>query len=278
MLDAAQAARRPPLLNAQSAVSLAAALWFTAAFAGQMIFAIYIAAFYGGAVLQGNLEAWNARLIIGLVDGDWAGNAALGVHLLLAGVITVCGPLQFIPEIRRRAIRFHRWNGRIYITAALVISVGAAWMIITRGAGGFDATAILVNAALIAACAAMTLRCVLAGKMDAHRRWALRTFLLVSGVWFLRIGYAFLGMLFQGRPPGVSDGLDGPTDVALAYLSFILPLGLLQLYFLSRDQVGAAGRYAMAGLLVLVTIATGLGVLGMTLGAWGPQIFNSLGA
>lgn len=276
MADAALAGARAPMLNGNSALNLAAAVWFTIAFAGQMLFALYIAAFYGGAAMRGKLDPWNAQLINGFIEGDHAGNIALVGHIALASVITFCGPLQFVPAIRKHAISFHRWNGRIYITTAFLISIGAAYMIIARGAGGFNTTAILLNAALIVFCAAMTLRLALARHIDAHHRWALRTFLLVSGVWFLRIGYAFLGMLFQGRPPGVSDNLDGPTDVALAYLSSFLPIAVVQIYFMAKDRGGAAGKYASAGTLVVAAMATGLGVFGMTLGAWAPRVMSIL--
>lgn len=240
-----------------------------------MLFALYIAAFYGGAAAQGEFEAWNAQLINGLIEGDFAGNIALVVHIVLAGVITFCGPLQFVPAIRKRAISFHRWNGRIYITTAFVISVGAAYMIIARGAGGFNTNAILINAALIVFCAAMTLRFALTRRIGPHQRWALRTFLLVSGVWFLRIGYAFLGMLFQGHPPGVSDNLDGPTDVVIAFLSVFLPIAVLQFYYMAKDSGDALGKSTMAGALVVAAIATGLGVFGMTLGAWVPRVAST---
>lgn len=263
-------------LTPDALLKASAILWFLVAFAGQWMFALYIAAFYGGAALQGKLDAWNAQLINGFIDGDLAGNIALVGHIVLACVITFCGPLQFIPAIRKRVSGFHRWNGRIFITTAFVISIGAAYMIIARGAGGFNTTAILINAALIMFCAAMTLRLALARRIGAHHRWALRTFLLVSGVWFLRIGYAFLGMLFQGRPPGVSDNLDGPTDVALAYLSFFLPIAVVQIYFMAKDRGGVAGKYAVAGTLVVAAMATGLGVLGMTLGAWAPRLMSIL--
>ncbi len=276
MANTALAGERAPMFNANAGLSIAAAVWFTIAFAGQMLFALYIAVFYGGTALQGEFEAWNANLINGFIEGDLAGNIALVGHIVLAGVITFCGPLQFVPAIRERAIGFHRWNGRIYITTAFVISCGAAYMIVTRGAGGFNTTAILINAMLIVVCAAMTLRFALARRIDVHRRWALRTFLLVSGVWFLRIGYAFLGMLFQGRPPGVSDNLDGPVDVALAYLSFALPIAVLQIYFMAKDRDAAVGKYAMAGVLVAAAMVTGFGVFAMTLGGWAPRIMSVL--
>lgn len=276
MITAAFAGERARTPLAPRALSGAAALWFVIAFAGMMMFAVYIAIFYAGTALDGRWDEWNKRLINGLVEGDIAGNAALVVHLVLAAIITFCGPLQFVPAIRKRAIGFHRWNGRIYITTAFIISLGAIYMIATRGAGGFNAIAIQINAVLIMACAALTLRAVLKRNIPAHQRWALRTFLLVSGVWFLRIGYVFLGVLFQGRPPGVGDNLDGPTDLALAYTSFFLPLIVLQLYFWAKDSKGAAPKWAMSGVLVIVSLITAVGALGNTFGSWMPKIMIGL--
>jgi hypothetical protein len=277
MTDAALGRERTRMPRAGAALQGAAAFWFAVAFAGQMMFAVYIAIFYAGTALDGDWAQWNRRLINGLVEGDLAGNTALVAHLALACVISFCGPLQFVPAIRKHAIGFHRWNGRIYITTAFVISVGAIYMIATRGAGGFNAIAIQLNAVLIMAGAAMTLRHALARRIDLHHRWALRTFVLVSGVWFLRVGYVFLGVLFQGRPPGVGDNLDGPTDLALAYISFFLPLAVLQLYFLAKDSASPSAKWAMAGALVIAALVTGVGVIGNTLGSWLPRIMIGLG-
>ena len=261
---------RTPLAGA--AMKGAAALWFVIAFVGQAMFALYIGIYYGRAAAMGDWAQWNKRLITGFVDGDIAGNFALVAHIALAFVITFCGPLQFVPAVRRRAIGFHRWNGRIYITTAFVISLGALYLVNTRGAGAFNTVSIQINAALIMLCAAMTLRSVLARRIDAHYRWALRTFLLVSGVWFLRVGYTFVGILFQGDPPGVSENLNGPTDIALAYLSFFLPIAVLQLYFIAKDRGGNASKWAMTGVLALAAAVTGVGVAGLIMFAWLPKI------
>ena len=276
MTDAALAGEhiRTPL--AKMALQGAAALWFSIAFVGQMAFAVYIAIFYAGTALDGEWDEWNRRLINGLIEGDVAGNVALIVHLALACVITFCGPLQFLPAIRQHAIGFHRWNGRVYVTTAFVISLGAIYMIATRGAGGFNPLAIQLNAVLIMASAAMTVRYALKRRINLHHRWALRTFLLVSGVWFLRVGYAFLGILFGGRPPGVGDNLDGPTDVILAYLSFFAPIIVLQFYFWAKDSQFAAGRWTMAAVLAAAAGITGLGVFGNVVGSWLPKVMIGL--
>lgn len=259
-------------VSADSALKGAAALWFVIAAGGQWLFAYYIILFYGGAAAIGDFEAWNNRLINGIIEGDLVGNIAVIVHLALAFVVTVGGPLQFIPQIRARAPVFHRWNGRLYILTAFVISIGALYMVFTRGTlGVFNANAVKINAVLILICAAMTLRYALARKFDVHHRWALRTFLVVNGVWFLRVGYGLWIILNQGAP-GTTNALDGPTDIFLSFASYLVPLALLELYLFTKDRAGAFGKLAMAAGLVVLTAGTGVGIMGAAMIFWLPSL------
>ena len=79
---------------ADKTLNFTARFWFVIAVAGQWMFAYYVAAFYGGAALRGDLPAWNKVMPHGYVPGDTAGNLAIGMHLLLAVVIIVGGPLS----------------------------------------------------------------------------------------------------------------------------------------------------------------------------------------
>ena len=56
-----------------------------------------------------------------------------------------------------------------------------------------------------------------------------------------------VGMAFQGDIPGVTANLDGPTDVALGYASYLLPLAVLELYFFATDRNGAPLKFIAAG-------------------------------
>ncbi|GAM96702.1 membrane protein [alpha proteobacterium U9-1i] len=261
-----------PRAFADTALARMAGLWFVVALIGQWTFAYYIAASFGGQAIRGDWDAWTARLINGFIEGDLAGNVAVIVHIVLAAVITFLGPLQFIPQIRAGAPSFHRWNGRIYVTTAFVISIGALYMTFSRGTlGAFDANAVKLNGVLIILCAAMTLRYALARKFDAHHRWALRTFLVVSGVWFLRVGYGLLVMIFQGPIPGAQETLDGPTDIVLGFGSYLIPLVVLEMYFLAKRGGQAAKLAASVGLL-LATSATAVGIAGAAMIFWLPRL------
>ena len=273
-MTAAALTERPTLVPiADKALRVSAVSWFLAALAGQAAFATYVALFYGGAAARGDFLKWNDILVGGFVVGGTMGNMVLAAHLLLAVVITVGGPLQLIPALRARALPFHRWNGRLYIVTAFVISLAGIYMVWTRGtAGGLAMKAgISLNGLLILACAALAWRNVLARRLDAHRRWALRAFILVSGVWFFRVGLMFWILANRG-PVGIGDDFDGPFVRFWAYGCYLVPLAVLEFYLRAKDGTGPAGKLTMAGLLFLVTACTAVGVLGAAVGMWLPRV------
>jgi hypothetical protein len=259
--------------RADRALQASARFWFLTAVVGQWAFVYYIAAFYGGAAIQGELARWNKVLVGGYVAGGTLGNVVLAAHLLLAVVITAGGPLQLVPWIRTRALPLHRWNGRLYILTAVIISLAGLYMVWTRGTAGGPLlrVGISLNGVLILICAALAWRFALARRIEAHRRWALRTFILVSGVWFFRVGLMFWIMLNKG-PVGVGGDFDGPFVRLWAFGCYLLPLAVLELYLRARDQAGPTGKAAMAGALLVLTVATGIGVFGAAMGLWLPRV------
>ena len=244
-------------------------LWFLVAVAGQIAFAAHVFLFYGGRAMDGNVEAFNKRLINGFIEGDPLGNFVLVLHLAFAFVITVGGPLQLIPQIRSRWPTFHHWNGRIYLLAALVMAFGGLWMVWTRGVlgGAANHLGISLNALFIIFFAIVAVKNAIARDIDTHRRWALRLFLAVSGVWFIRIGYASWIILNQG-PAGMTGKLDGPFDIFIALASFTIPLLVLELYFRAQDSRAVLSKLAMATLMLTVTAITALGAFGTVTIMW----------
>jgi len=273
-MSEAVALRAAPRLPADAILRAAGVLWFIPALIGQWVFAFYITVQYGGSFFRGDLAAWNEIMHNGLMPGDVIGNAALMVHIAIAFVITVGGTLQLIPFVRNRARSFHRWNGRTYVTVAMLSSVAALWMVWTRDGLGtiVNDIAISIDAVLIMAFAWMMWRTARARRFDEHQRWALRTFMVVSGVWFMRVMYGFLIMLVQGRPPGVGANMDGPTDIAVGFGSYLLPLALLEIYFWGKRTPNVAAKMAVAGVTTLAAAATAFGVFGAIMVFWAPRI------
>jgi hypothetical protein len=254
--------------TAQSALHMSAILWFIPALIGNWVFAYHVAETYLVAALGGDYTGWTERLFVGLVEGDIVGNVALAVHLVIAFIVSVGGPLQFIPQIRSGAPAFHRWNGRLYISAGILTSIAALYMIWTRDTFGPDSleVSVSINGALILVFAAMTLRYAMARQIDIHQRWALRTFMVMSGVWFLRVMYATLAIVIPGPTPGVTDDMSGPVNLVVGFASFLLPLAVLELYLLAKRSPSAATKLAMAVVVLLCAVGTGIGVFGTAMG------------
>lgn len=260
--------------TAAAALSATAQFWFLVAVTGQWIFVSYIAAFYGGAVLEGNLAAWADVLPEGIIAGDWVGNAAISAHLLLAAVITFCGPLQIIPQVRNRFPVFHHWNGRVYVLTACIAAISGIYMVWTRGTVGdlSQHLSITLNGILILTFAALAVRHAMARNIRVHRRWALRLFMVVSGVWFFRVGL-MAWLIANGGPVGFDpQTFTGPFLTFLSPASYLLPLAVLEIYLWARDNGGAGARFATAAGLFALTGIMGLGIFGATMGMWLPRM------
>ncbi|MCF6318250.1 MAG: DUF2306 domain-containing protein [Proteobacteria bacterium] len=168
-----------------------ATLWFIIALIGQWIFVYYVATYFGGLLIdKGVLGMKGTHLPHGYVEGDMFGNVAIAMHVLLTIIIMGFGPLQLIPWIRKNFPQFHRVNGRVYLLPAYLTSFIGLYMVLTRGVIGgiWGHIAISLDGILIIIFATVTLRYALARKIVQHRRWALRLFMVVSAVWFFRVG------------------------------------------------------------------------------------------
>nr|WP_314529324.1 DUF2306 domain-containing protein [uncultured Brevundimonas sp.] len=261
--------------RAARALKGAGLFWFSTAVAGQALFVVYIVGFYGAAGVAGQPERWNDVLVGGYVAGGLIGNLILAAHLAMAAIITVGGPLQLMPRLRSRALPLHRWMGRAYIVTAILISLTGLYMVWTRGTAGGDAmrVGISLNGVLILITAVMAWRHAAARRIDRHRRWAMATFLLVSGVWFFRVGLLAWIMINQG-PVGVGDDFDGPFVRFWAYGCYLVPLAVLSLYLRAQDGASRLGKTLAAALVTVLTLIMALGIVGAAMGMWLPHLIG----
>lgn len=266
-----RAATAPSLADA--ILKAAAGLWFLVAAVGQWLFVLFILGFYAVPTFTGNFEAWdkNKFMTHGYVAGDTAGNIAFAVHVMMAAVITASGTVQLIPWIRAHAISFHRFSGRVFIFVAFVISLAGLFLNATRGEGAFAHIPITINAALLMFCAGQTIGFARAGDIDTHRRWALRTYMLMNGVWFLRVGMMGWMMTKIGVFGGPKE-FDANFYAFWAYGSYLVPLVVLELYFLAQDRGSALAKTAMALMLFIAAAMTAAGIVGATLMIYWPLL------
>ncbi|PUA27322.1 MAG: hypothetical protein B0W54_12065 [Cellvibrio sp. 79] len=252
---------------------LAANFWFVTAVIGQWIFATYLILFYGGSAARGDLHLWKEKLTHGYVPGDFIGNAAVAAHLLLAVIIMVAGPLQLVPQIRARLPVFHRWSGRVYLAAVVATSIAGLYMLLVHGTVGGLVLIIAqsLDALLIIVFAGLALRAALQRDFKNHRRWALRLFMVVSAVWFFRVGL-MLWLVIHQAPVGFDpNSFTGPFVTFIAFAQYLIPLLVLEIYFRVSDSSSAAIKLAGATLLIVLTLAMAAGIFGATMGLWLPH-------
>jgi uncharacterized membrane protein len=260
---------------ADKALKAAAAFWFVVTVAGQLLFALSIASLYGLTAARGNWPAWNGNMLHGYAQGYRFGNTMVTVHLASAVIIILSGAIQLVPQVRRHAPAFHRWNGRVYILTAFTVSLAGLYMLWFRGAiGGFPQhLAQSVDGVLIMTFAVIALRYALARDFAAHRRWALRLYLVVSASLFIRAAGILVALAPLSGPFGFDPvKVQGPFITELAYAQYLVPLAILELYFRTQSRRGAARRIAMAVVLFACTLALGAGIAAASASNFLPRI------
>lgn len=259
---------------AKSALNNAGRFWFLVAAIGQLLFFAYIVIFYGGSTVRGDFDAWRKVLPRGMIEGDSTGNFLLATHLLMAAIITFGGLLQLLPAVRARVPVLHRWNGRLYMVIGVTISLGSLYLVWVRGTVGDTSQHLgsTLNAFLILLCAALAWRFAKGRDFASHRRWALRLFLVVSGVWFFRVGL-MLWLLIHQAPVGFDpDTFTGPFLTFLAFAQTLIPLAVLEIYLRAQASVKPSVRWAVAVGVVALTLAMGAGIFGAFMMMWWPRM------
>jgi hypothetical protein len=258
---------------ANGTLQRAASMWLATAVAGQWLFVYYISAFYGPTTVTGDYAAWdrNTNMTDGYVAGDAAGNAFFLSHVLAAAVVTFAGTLQLVPQIRARAIAFHRWNGRLFMIAAIGAALAGLYLEWVRGTGMRSPTGlpsafgVTLNAVLILSFAAFAWRASRSRDISAHRVWATRLFLVVNGTWFMRVGLRAWLVL--------TGGAFG-AETFFSYWSFaayLLPLAVYELYLRAKTSSTSA-QYAMAACFAVLTVVTGIGTIYTFFRNWDPLL------
>lgn len=261
-------------MSAEKLLRASGVLWLMVAVLSQSLMAVYVAIFYGSAALRGRPQDWNDVLAYGYRPGELALNAVLAMHLLFVVVIIASGAAQLIPAIRRRVPQLHRWNGYLYLVAAAAMALGGLALVWLRGAVGdlSQHLAISVNALLILLFAGLAWRTARRRDFTAHRRWALRLFLAVGGVWFFRLGLTLWLAINRGPVGFDMHTFSGPFLTALNIAQFAVPLAVLQLYL--RVQAGGTTRTRglMAATMFGLSLMTIAGTATAAMMLWLPRL------
>jgi tetratricopeptide (TPR) repeat protein len=262
----------------QTAMRVSSRFWFAVTVASQILFATYIVLFYGLSAVHGRLGDRARFFNHAYVAGDNGGNLAVAAHILFAVLINLSGALQLVPQLRARAPGFHRWNGRVLIAGSFVVSVAGLYMIWIRGSVGdlSQHLASTLDALLIFLFASLALRNALARRFAAHRRWALRLFMVLGGVWFFRLGL-FLWILLNRGPAGFDPNtFTGPVLTFWGFGEYLIPLAVLEFYLWAEgNAAGAARRIAAAFLVFVSTLGMIAGTFATAAAGWVPSVITA---
>jgi hypothetical protein len=98
----------------------------------------------------------------------------------------------------------------------------------------------------------------MARNIYSHQRWAMRLYLVSNAQWFLRVGvFAYFVI---GRMLGAEVSFSDPFFKLWTWGCYLVPLAVLQVYFMAQQRGGAVVRVAVAGGLVALTLAMGVGI------------------
>lgn len=249
-------------------------LWVITALFGQWVFATYIGLQFAIPVFSGSgQEQAFSHMIKGYIEGDKSGNFILFAHVLPAGILSICGILQLIPYFRKHYPRFHRFNGRLFLTLGLagaLTGLYLSWVRDTR-LSDIGAIGITLNGLLIPIAVFFAWKFARQKRFDLHQRWAIHAFLLVNGVWMFRLFLMGWFLVNQG-PNGNNSTLDGPADIFFSFACYLLPMAFAELVFWVKRQTQMLKVHIASVLVLCGLVATIVGVVAATLMMWSPRI------
>jgi Predicted membrane protein (DUF2306) len=241
------------------------------------LFGLYILAFYASSLYSGHLERWN-NILGGLYQkGSDTATTSIGLHFATGAVILLLGSIQLIEAIRVRYPVFHRWIGRIYVLSSVLAAIGGLIFIVVKGTiGGLVMNiGFSLYGLLMLISGVQTYQYAAAGRIDIHRKWALRLYALAIGSWLYRMDYGFWLQLTNGL--GHAHNFEGPFDRVMSFFFFIPNLLVAEVFIRSRNyKIFPLLNLFCTILLLLMTAFLLLGTYYFTKLYWGPAILEWL--
>lgn len=152
------------------------------------------------------------------------------LHVVGGALALMLGPFQFLPRLRAKRPRVHRWTGRLYVAGILAGSIGGLYMAQFSFGGMATHIGFGVLAVLWFATTFMALRAILSGDVAAHRRWMIRSYALTFAAVTLRLWL-----------PGLAAGFGLETGYQIVSWLAWVPNLVLAEWYLRRRAAPAHG-------------------------------------
>jgi hypothetical protein len=147
-------------------------------------------------------------------------------HMLVAPFALLTGPFQFLPGLRARRPRLHRWTGRVYVTACLIAGTAALATAPFASGGPIAGMGFGILAALWVSTTFAAWRAAVARRIDLHRILMRFSYAMTFGAVTLRLQIPVGFMLGYASYSAMS--------VWLAYTSWIPNVIVVALYSLVK--------------------------------------------
>lgn len=261
--------------KSDAAMRLAGQLLVGVVWISATLFGLFILSFYFVALLEENTGQWNT-ILPGLYDDQTkTATLGMGLHFAAGGIILVLGCIQLIDRIRVNFPAVHRWLGRVYVLASILVSIGGLTFIFYKGTvGGIIMDIAFAGYGILMFWAAVeTIRHARAGRMEKHRAWAIRLFALAIGSWLYRMDYGFWFLFTDGL--GHTSSFTGPFDYFMDFF-FYLPNLLVAEIFIGRRKIvqSAVAKWLATSGIFIASLFLILATYYFTKELWGPAIVD----
>ncbi|MEB7885635.1 DUF2306 domain-containing protein [Serratia fonticola] len=104
------------------------------------------------------------------------------LHLVTGIVIYLLGPVQFLAGVRRQWPKIHKWSGYIFFVTVIVAGITGILMGFLFPVGGTSETSSsLIFSVIMIFCALRSIQMILNKKVELHRQWMIRSYMISLG-------------------------------------------------------------------------------------------------
>ena len=138
------------------------------------------------------------------LDAHFAAKTALTLlHIVPSLLFVVLVPLQFVPSLRQRYPRFHRWSGRALMGLGLVLGISALLLSVHPIGGLIESSATACFGCFFLFSLGKAWWHIRNGHVELHREWTTRMVAIALGVATTRpiMGVFFATRMLTGLTP-----------------------------------------------------------------------------
>lgn len=143
-------------------------------------------------------------------------------HIILAIISLITGPLGVIKFIRDKSLKFHRWNGRIYVLSIALNYIPGLYVSFFATGGWLSTVGFIVLNTLWLTTTLLGYSYIKKGQLNDHSKWMLRSF-------FLSFANMTIYIVVAISHHALNFSYDTSYTVAV-WLCWILTLSLAELF------------------------------------------------